>query len=354
MKILDRYFLRQLWGSLVGFGVVLCGLAWMVQILLLMKLIVKYGVNVGDFMGLSLYTIPMLVSVITPFVIFIAAMFVYNKMIANSEITVCAASGQSPLRIARPAILVGALVMLVHLVANVWLVPMTQDMFYGTQWELRYGLGHLKLREAAFNQLMTDVVIYVEQVNKKDLYGITMRDGRRAGKERIVSSEIGKLVNTPNGLTIAMGHGSLQIGGGGGVLIGTFDGAETDMEMNDSPELRSSKARRMTTMELLGTMDNMENFTRSQKGKVYNEIASRFLTPLLDVLFVLIAAACLLESNVLRRRASYASLIAAVLMIAAEGLFMALSTAVMSQAGLLYLGAGQLALIACLLLYLRK
>jgi len=71
----------------------------MVQILLLMKLIIKYGVNVGGFIEMSVYTVPMLVGVIMPFVVFISVMFVYNKMIEHNEIPVMSACGMSPVRI---------------------------------------------------------------------------------------------------------------------------------------------------------------------------------------------------------------------------------------------------------------
>jgi lipopolysaccharide export system permease protein len=354
MKILSKYFSRQIFSSFVGFGVVLAGLAWMIQILLLMKLIVKYGINVGDFIGMSMYTIPLLVSIIIPFVMFISVTFVYNKMISNNEITVCMASGQSPFSIAKPAIIIGAVIMALHLVGNVWVVPKSQDRFYGTQWELRYGLGHLKIREAAFNQMMNNVVVYVERVNKKDIMGLTLRDGRQAGKERIITSEKGKFVNTPKGLTIVTGTGGLQMSGKTGVVIGTFDGAEMDMEMSDSVEAKSSKARRVETSELIAMLGNLDDFSPRQAQKIMAEVATRFLAPPMDLLLVLIALACLLRMSALRRGPSYAALVASFAMIAAEVAFMSLSTSITAPSGILYLAAGELVLILGMFWYLKK
>jgi lipopolysaccharide export system permease protein len=354
MKILRKYFSRQIWGSFIGFGAVLCGLTWMIQILLLMKLIVKYGINVGDFIGMSLYTIPLLATIIIPFIIFISVAFVYSKMINNNEIAVCSAAGVSPFSIASPAIIIGAIITILHIAGNVWVVPKTQDKFYSIQWELRYGLGHLKLKEASFNQMMNDVVIYVERVNKKDLLGLTMRDGRNAGREKIVTAENGKLVNTPRGVSIVMGGGGLQMNGKNGIVIGTFDGAEMDMEMSDSVEAKSTKTRRMETSELIGMAKNLDDLSPRQRQKILGEIATRFLAPLMNLIFVLIAALCLLKTSMLRRRASYAVLIASAAMIAADVAFMSLSASIASPAGLMYLGIGQILIIAALLWRLIK
>ena len=351
---LDKYFSRQIWASFVGFGLILGGLAWMVQILLLMKLIVKYGVDIGGFMGMSVYTIPMLAGIIMPFVVFISVMFVYGRMIEHNEIPVMSACGMSPRMIARPAVRLALIVMALHFGASLWLVPKTQDMFYSAQWELRYGLGHLKLRESSFNQMANGVVIYVERVNQRDLMGLTMRDGRNQNDERLITAEQGKLVNTPNGLSIVMGGGGLQIGGRGGVVIGTFDGAQMDLEVNNASESKSLRARRVPTPELMELMRGLGNFQPAQRSKIVSEAATRFLSPPMGLLFVLIAMACLLKTGMLRRGASFSGFMAAGAMILVETLFMALSASAATVWGFYCLGAGQLILIVGLLWYLRK
>ncbi|MDR2269052.1 MAG: LptF/LptG family permease [Rickettsiales bacterium] len=354
MSILGKYFSTQVWTAFIGFGLVLGGLAWMVQILLLMKLIVKYGVDIAGFLGLSLHTLPLLFGIIMPFVVFIAVMSVYNRMIESSEITVCMGCGLSPRKVARPAIVIGAAVMMFHFALNLWVIPKSQDSFYNTQWELRYGLGHLKLRESAFNQMMSGVVIYVEQVSQKNLFGIVMRDGRIPNDERIISSENGRLVNTPNGLSIAMGIGGLQMGGKNGKMIGTFDGAQMDLEMMESSDGQTLRARRLNTGDLIKTLRNLENYSIPQRAKIMTEASSRFLSPLLDLLFVLIAVFCLLKTNVLRRKASFSAAYGALAMVVVEASFMSLSSTISGINGLLYLGAGQIILICWLLWCLRK
>lgn len=354
MKVLSRYFSRQIWASFIGFGLILGGLAWMVQILLLMKMIVKYGVDIGGFVVLSLYTLPMLIGIIMPFVVFIAVMFVYNKTIENNEVTVMFASGIPPKMVARPAICFAIVVMIVNFALSLWFVPKTQDRFMGAQWELRYGLGHLKLRESAFNNMVNGVVIYVEKVNQKDLLGLVMRDGRNPGDERFITSEQGKLVNTPNGLSIVMGVGGLQMSGRNEVVIGTFDGAQMDLEMNEANESKSFHARRISTTELILASRLLDGYQPSQRSKIVSELANRFLAPLMGLIFVLVAMAAMLKSSALRRRTSFAGLKAAIMMIAVETMFMLLSAGAATMTALYLLAFGQVLLICGLVWYLWK
>jgi lipopolysaccharide export system permease protein len=295
----------------------------------------------------------MLVGIIAPFVVFIAVMFTHNRMVENREITVCMASGLSPFAIARPAIVIGAVVMALHVALNQWAVPGSQDRFYSEQWSLRYGLGNLKLKESAFNQLTPGVVIYVERINQKDLSGITMVD-RRSSDERIITAENGKLVSTAKGMSIAMGGGGFQTAGKYGVTIGSFDGAEMDMNMSDSGENTSLRARRVGTGRLIGMLGSLKDYSARDRARIVSEAANRFLSPLLDLLFVLIAMVALLKTNILRRRASFSAALGSVAMVGAETAFISISSSVTTLAGLLYLGTGQVVMICVLLWLLRK
>ena len=67
---------------------VLTGLAWMVQIMSMMKFLLNYGIQLTNFLGLTMLMVPFIISIIVPFVTFIAIIFVYNKMISDNEIAI--------------------------------------------------------------------------------------------------------------------------------------------------------------------------------------------------------------------------------------------------------------------------
>ena len=96
------------------------------QIMSMMKFLLKYGIDVGSFLGMTSLMIPFIASIIVPFVCFIAVIFTYNKMIGDNEITVMAASGLSPIQIAKPALFFGTALTILNLIINIWIVPYSQ------------------------------------------------------------------------------------------------------------------------------------------------------------------------------------------------------------------------------------
>ena len=351
--ILDKYIRKQLFSSFISVGLILVGIAWMIQILLLMKLIIRHGIEVQGFIGMSFYTFPMLIGMITPFIAFIAATSVYGKIIGTGEVSVMFANGMSPARIARPAIFFGIIVTILHIFMNLSVIPTTQDKFYAMQWSLRYGLGHLRLREATFNKMMDHVVIYVEEIRDSDMRGLMIRDGR-GGEERIITATYGQMVSTLNGMSIVMGPGGFQARGAIGNAVGTFSGAEMDMGLGDAEDARGRNPRRLSTGELLELIKNFGAQPRWLQTRAASEAANRFLSPLMNIMLVLVSLVFLLKTSTLRRRRSFASAYASTVMLLLMTAFMSLSAGAGGVLLIYRMLGGILAIILGLLWYLRK
>ncbi|MDR1337415.1 MAG: LptF/LptG family permease [Rickettsiales bacterium] len=342
MKIISRYFRKQLVAVFIMLLLVLTGLAWMLQIMSMMKFLLNYGVDITSFMGLTSLMIPFIVSIIIPFVTFIAIIFVYNKLIADNEVTVLAASGLSPRQIAGPALSLAALMTAINLIVNVWIVPSTQAKFYDTQWELRYGLAHMKLQEAAFTEIVGGLVVYVDKVSGHDLSQVMLTDDRNPKSEMTIFAEKGKLVATARGLSIVMTNGSLQ-SKNENLTVGTFD--TFDMDLNVADKLGESvfKVRRIPTWDLLVSVTHQES--QKQHKLALAEICTRLLSPMMNLILAALCATILLRSSLLRRRASLAPAAAVAAMAAAMALFMTASNTITSLTEL-----GAVALAQCLAL----
>ena len=194
MNILKRYFSRQLVAIFVMLLLDLTCLAWMMQIMSMMKFLLKYGIDLGDFLGLTALMIPFIASIVVPFVCFIAVIFVYNKMISDNEITVMAASGLSPSQIARPALRLGLLLTILNLILTIWIVPQSQSLFYDMQWNLKYGMAHMKLQEGAFTEISKGLVVYVDKVSDHDLSQVMLSDTRKKSSTNTIFAEKGKFI----------------------------------------------------------------------------------------------------------------------------------------------------------------
>lgn len=351
MKIINRYFLRQLVAIFIMLLLVLTGLAWMVQIMSMMKLLLNYGIEITSFLGLTVMMVPFIISIIVPFVTFIAVIFVYNKMISDNEITVMAASALSPAQIARPALFLAGVLTALHLALNIWIVPATQSMFYSTQWNLRYGLAHMKLQESAFTELADGLVVYVDKVSGHDLSQVMLSDMRNSDSTMMIFAEKGKLVSTIRGLSIVMTNGSLQATGNT-MTTGTFDSFDMDLNISEKSGDAAYKVRRISTYDLLASV--LDAPTEKRHKTVLAELCSRLLGPIMNLILAALCAAILLRTSLLRRRASFAPAVAVAAMAAVMALFMSASNMIGSLTQFVLLAAGQIILLGIILAILYK
>ena len=332
--------------------VILTGLSWMMQIMSMMKFLITYGINFSSFVYMTSLMIPFIISIIIPFVTFIAIIFIYNKMITESEITVMASSGLSPWQIAKPAIKLSVWLTVAHLILNIWLVPLTQSMFYSTQWNLRYGLAHLKIQEAAFTKLSDGLVVYVDNVSGQDLNQVMLSDMREENNQLLIFAKIGKLVSTVRGLSIVTSNGSLQMLGKNGFTTGTFDNLDMDLNLGEKDSDKSFRVRRIPTWTLLRTVFSQDN--QHQHKLTLVEMCTRFINPFMNIILALVCTLILLKSSLLRRRASSAPAIAVLGMAAVMASYMSISNMVTSLTDFGFVALGVFTLLFILMGLLLK
>ena len=317
----------------------------------MMKFLLKYGIDVGSFLGLTALMIPFIASIIVPFVCFIAVIFVYNKLIADNEITVMAASGLSPVQIARPALRMGVVLTLLHLVLNIWIVPQSQSMFYDTQWNLQYGMAHMKLQESAFTEISDGLVVYVDRVNGHDLSQVMLSDMRNPDTPNTIFAEKGKLVSTVRGLSLVMTNGALQ-SSGNQMVTGTFDTFDMDLNVVDKDGNNSFRVRRIPTDDLMKIAFDAE--TKKQHKMILTELCNRFLSPLMNLILAALCALVLLRSSLLRRRTSFAPIVAVAAMAGTMALYMSATNMISSLTGFGILAIGQVIVLAIIMGALAK
>ena len=324
MSILNKYFLKQLTLVYIALLLVLTGLSWMLQILTMMKVLLNYGVNFFLFLKLSFFMIPFIVSIIIPFITFISVIYIYIKLINDNEITVIASNGISSLKIAKPALIFAILLSIVQLVLKLWLVPVSQDKFYNMQWELRYGLANIKLQENNFNKISNGLVVYVDKVIEHDLSKVMISDIRDRNDINIFA-EKGQLITTGSGLSIAMYNGSMQIKSD---IVGEFKKITMDLNIVKDKE-SEFKVRRISTYQLIRNSIS-KSITTEQKKQIFTEIYNRFLSPIINFILVLVCVTVLLSFSFLRRRISFAPLIAIIVMAIIMSIFMSVSNIISS------------------------
>ena len=270
-------------------------------------------------------------------------------MISENEITVMAASGLSPWQLGKPAIKLAMVLTILHFILSVWIVPASQTMFYNTQWNLRYGLAHLKLQESAFTKMANGLVVYVDSVSGQDLNQVMLSD---MNNQMLIFAGRGKLVSTTHGLSIVTDNGSLQMYGKNGFSTGTFDSFDMDLNLSDTDSDASFRVRRIPTWDLLKNLITQEDLRKHKKTLV--ELCTRFINPFMDLILTIVCVLILLKSSLLRRRASFAPVLAVISMAGIMAAYMSVSNMVASITDFLLVAFGVFLLLIGLLGLLIK
>src|SRR6201984_1492399 len=97
MKRLDRYILRQCFGVMIFVTAALSAAIWLAQSLRLIDLIVNRGLSVEVFLYLALLILPRFLDIVLPIGVFIAVLFTFNRLAAESELVVMRSEGVRPL-----------------------------------------------------------------------------------------------------------------------------------------------------------------------------------------------------------------------------------------------------------------
>ena len=150
MNRMGRYMFRQL---IVGMIMVTAGLTcviWLMQSLRFVEMIVNRGLTVGTFTYMTMLMLPNFLPIVLPIALFTVVVFIYSKMSTDRELIVMRGAGLSQWALAKPAILLGMIVVLLIYALNLFIMPESWRKFREMQWAFRHSFAHVVLQEGAF------------------------------------------------------------------------------------------------------------------------------------------------------------------------------------------------------------
>ena len=303
MGQLHRYIFRQLvwWTIIVSVG--LTCIVWLTQSLRFVEMIVNTGLSVTTFVTFTLLLLPSFLSLIGPIAVFAAVMFTYTKMLNDSEIVILRATGMSPLKIGRPALLLATLVMLLGYLNSIYLMPASFREFKDLQREFRSELSSLFLQEGVFNPVVDGITVFIrERSESGQLYGIIIHDERIPEKPVTMMAEQGAIVSSDKGPRVLMVNGNRQEvrEDDGRLSLLYFDRYTFDLSALNKTEIDLWREPRERFLHELF-------FSPKEAGKIYNyrelrmEGIFRLSSPLLYLAFTAIGLALLLGGDFNRR-----------------------------------------------------
>ena len=303
MKKLDTYIIKQIF---IGFLLVcfsLMSIIWLTQSLRFVDLITNKGISVGLFAELTSLLMPRIFTILAPISLFAAVLFVYNRMLSDRELIVMKAAGISPWQNARPAVFFGCIMALFNVyVMNIG-IPKAENAFNELQWQIKNDVSHLMFREGEFTTLQDGLTVFIT-THEPDgsVSGILINDERNPKTRSTVSAEFGRIVHTDKGPRIILEHGNRQELNRSNNQFSSilFDRYSVDFGAKKSKARKEAGARQKNLKELLSAGSNPD-LTPKEARRWIVEGNKRFTTPLLNILYSLLACTGLIIGNFNRR-----------------------------------------------------
>lgn len=325
MRIVDRYMLRNVLLATVFVTLVLATLILLTQSLKFLELVIGAGASGLSFWALTFLALPKFMEVILPLGLMAAVLFVYNRLTMDSELVVLRALGFSPLRLARPALVLSAVLALFLFIVMGWIAPLTNATLQSLRVQIKAEMSTLLFREGVFNQAGKGLMVYLRDRNRKgELQGLVIYDHRDPQKAAsVVIANRGVLVSTDEGQQVLVYEGSRQDYDSRNKVLKRL---EFDQYTIDLPEPGPARVRwiepeersfhRLLNPNLKDAQD------RSHRREFILEINKRFLTPLLVPSFTVIGLCFLLIGPLDRRGQSRRILLAIGIVVLVEALFL--------------------------------
>ncbi len=302
MTRLNRYILRQCFGVMVFVTAALSAAIWLAQSLRLIDLIVNRGLSIDVFLYLAALILPRFLDIVLPIGVFIAVLFTFNRLTAESELVVMRSSGLSHVALAKPVLMLAGIAFLVLMSLSVYFLPASNRAFKDLQFEIRNRFVLSLIQEGTFTTISDKLTIYVRSRDDRgEVAGLLINDSRNPQRQVTIVAERGAFVDSPAGSRIVMVNGNRQQFDTETRKLSllTFESYTLDLDtLHDAPVVRFREPQERFIDELFSPPKDVDGSLR--QGFVV-EAHQRILVPLSAFSFSLIPLACLLPGELNRR-----------------------------------------------------
>ena len=325
----QRYLLRQLIGPFLLVTVGLTAVVWLSQSLRIIDLIVNKGLSFSAFLLMSMLVLPTFLSAILPIAFFCALLFVYNKLTIDSELVSLRAAGVSQWSLAKPALVMATIVVVISYAIIMYVMPVSHREFKERQFVLRSDHSALLLEEGTFNTLTEGVTVYIRGREGGTLNGILVHDAREQERPVTMMAEQGILVQTDEGPRFILINGHRQRIDRDSSKLSLLNFERYTIDLGDFVQRGGERWRGPRERFIDELLDPASEGAERLRGKFLSEAHNRIVSPLFGYALAAIGLAALLSGNIDRRGQWRRILvaIAAGVMLEAVALFLVNATA---------------------------
>jgi len=299
MTLFSRYVFRQVANAFVIILVTLTTIVWLATALKQLDLIISQGQGFVLFLKMTFLSLPGLMALIAPNAMLMASLYTLDRMNGDSELIVMTAAGAPVWRIGAPFVVLAAMVCVVILICNLWVMPASMRALRALITQVRTDVISQVLQPGRFSSTEPGLTFHIRDRSPTgDLLGLLVHDER---DEKLVMSYLaarGHIISNDDGAYLVMFDGHVHRyevnDPSKGVQIVAFDQyvlniSDFSAKDTSSKELRP---RERYLSELLNPEPNLLK-NKGASGQLRTELHDRFSTPFYPLLFAFLAVAVL-------------------------------------------------------------
>lgn len=323
MRILNRYIAKQVIVGFLLIAFLLLSMLWLTQSLKFVEMVTRQGLPVYLFAEMTSLLMPRIFNVLSPIALFVAVLFVYNRLIVDRELVVMQSAGISPWKNATAAMSVGVLLSFLSIFVMNWVIPAAESNFRDLEWRVKNNLTQMIFREGEFTALKNGITVFIDKHEPDgSVSGIFVSDESKPDIKTTLTAEKGRLVETPNGPRILFINGVRQEINKKDYSFNSLTFSRYSAEFNsvENTQKRHESVREKNLLELLQA-DKDNTLDERSKRKNIVEGNRRLLSPWYNFLYAVLACVGLLIGSFNRRgqtRIIVAEVIAVTLISAAD------------------------------------
>lgn len=326
MKIFDRYLFKALCIATCFIAVVLTFIIFLTQSLRFLEIVMNSGAAASAFWMLTGLALPRFLEVILPLSLMSATLFLYNKMIIDSELIAMRAGGHSTFALAKPTLILGLITTIFLWGITLWVAPISLSKLQTMRVELKADLSNFLFREGVFNKVGKGLTFYIRnRTNNGELEGLMIHDTRDKTKlPSTVFAKRGSIIANESQQQVIVYEGSRQEYNPKSKTLQklAFDQYTIELPENTKADKRWVQPDERTITELLNPdLSNKKDVKNLRDFKV--EIHRRIAAPLLALAFPLIGLMALLIGPTDRRGQTIKIIIAVISVMLCQSLFIA-------------------------------
>jgi lipopolysaccharide export system permease protein len=294
----DRYLLSQLLALFGFFSLLLVSVYWVNRAVGLFDQLIGDGQSALVFVEFSLLTLPNVIRLVLPISTFVAAVYIANRLMGDSELVVMQATGFSSFRLARPVLIFGLMVMLMMSALTHVLVPASRAVLAERSAEIADNVTARFLRDGQFMHPAEGLTLYIRELTPTgELRDVFLSDDRTSGQTVTYTARRALLARDDSGPKLLMFDGTTQTLDQDSRRLSITRFADVIYDLGGLLGAQASGRRtvdELSTPELLRADPAVVAEVRSTRATLLQEGHSRIAQPFLAVAAALIGFGALL------------------------------------------------------------